>query len=62
MLRTRGTTVSSPQHRVGSHPSPRADREERAMDRDDDTQAGWPDEVAEAPFGRWLQLINNGGD
>jgi hypothetical protein len=30
------------------------------MDRDDDRQAGWPDEVAEAPFGRWLELINHG--
>jgi hypothetical protein len=29
-------------------------------DRDSDTQAGWPDEPIEAPFGQWLGLINHG--
>ncbi len=29
-------------------------------DSDGDTQARWPDEVVEAPFGQWLGLINHG--
>lgn len=29
-------------------------------DRDSDTQARWPDEPIEAPFGQWLGLINHG--
>ena len=29
-------------------------------DRDSETQAKWPDEVVEAPFGQWLGLINHG--